>query len=226
MTDNMSMVKAYVEAAIIPLQNKVDALKRQVDDQGRQTSKDCIVFEGNVLKPLHDKELHKDTCIRVVQKYWGLTLQECELKQVKLQRKGTKANYYRMVAKFNQCWEGSNFHEILTNKAKVSKGENLWRSLHLVTQNDHRLSWIARQMRKEGELHSFIWHYVSGRLKVTYPGEKQERESFSDADALFAQCSERLQDKLRALDKEARARRGKQPTSSKMAEVKEAVAMS
>ena len=215
MTDDMTMAKELIETAkelietaIVPVQDKLDRLQRQVNDQGRQTSKDCIAFEGAALKPLPD-ELFKDTCIRVVKEGWGLSLMESELKQVKLHPKGKPGDKYRMVVKFNQCWAGSNFHQILTKKPKVP---NLFRSLHLVTRNDHRLDWIARRMRKAGELDSFIWHYVSGRLKVTFPPripahpDNMIRESFSDADALFERCSQRLKNELNDLDKKARDR--------------------
>ena len=209
------MLKPLIEVALIPMQAKIDGLEKQVNDQGRQTSKDCIVFEGNALKPLPGGELKKDTCIRIVKEGWGLTLQEWELKQVHLHQKG-KTDWYRMVAKFNQCFEGSNFYKILTKKAQVSSGKKLYRSLHLVTRNDHRLDWIARKMRAAKELESYIWHYASGRLKVTFSDEKKTRESFSEADALFSRCSERLKAELNALDKKARDRRhhGKSQSSS------------
>ena len=212
MSEDMSMAKTLVETAIIPLQEELARLKQQVNDQGRQTSKDCIAFEGTALKPLPGEKA-KDTCVRVVEEGWGLCLVESELKQVKLHKKGNQGDKYRMVVKFNQCWDGSSFHHILTNKAKEP---NLFRSLHLVTQNDHRLSWIARKMREAKELDSFIWHFVSGRLKVTFNDENKTRESFSEADALFSRCSERLKAELNALDKKARERsqHGKSQSSS------------
>ena len=217
MTDDMTMAKELIETAkelietaIVPVQDKLDRLQRQVNDQGRQTSKDCIAFEGAALKPLPD-ELFKDTCIRVVKEGWGLSLMESELKQVKLYPKGEQGDKYRMVAKFNNCFKGSNFYNILTNKPKVP---NLFRSLHLVTKNDHRLDFIARRMRKAKELDSFIWHYVSGRLKVTFNDKEKSRESFSEADALFLRCSERLKRELNDLDKKARVRSHKRKSSS------------
>ena len=208
----IQMGEVNLEAKLIAVYDRLDRLEKRVNDQGRQTSKDCIVFEGTALKPLCKEELWKDTLKRVVRSGWGLFLLDSEIKQATLYKKGKLGDKdkYRMVAKFNQCWEGSNFYKILTRPPVKPKGESLWRSLHLVTANDHRLDFIARQMKKHGEIKSFIWHYVSGRLKVTYPDDcprDNKRETFSEADDLLDRCSERLKGEIAAKDKAARSRR-------------------
>ena len=81
-------------------------LQDQVDDQGRQTSKDNIVFEGTAVTK-RDGELPKDALIRIVRMGWKLTLDEEGLKQVKFQPRRSGKN--RILAKFNQVWEGSIF---------------------------------------------------------------------------------------------------------------------
>ena len=152
-----------------------------------------------------DGELPKDALIRIVRMGWKLTLDEEGLKQVKFQPRRSGKN--RILAKFNQVWEGSIFHKILTTRPVVSEG-TLFRSLHLLTANDKTMDFVARNMRRTGELKSFIWHYVSGRLKVTLPNGK--RKTFSTARALRKECSQRLLSELKAKDRK-RSQQGGEP---------------
>ena len=179
-------------------------LQDQVDDQGRQTSKDNIVFEGTAVTK-RDGELPKDALIRIVRMGWKLTLDEEGLKQVKFQPRRSGKN--RILAKFNQVWEGSIFYKILTTRPVVSEG-TLFRKLHLLTANDNTMDFVARNMRRVGELKSFIWHYASGRLKVTLPNGK--RKTFSTARALRKECSQRLLSELKAKDRK-RSQQGGEP---------------
>ena len=199
--------------AIEQLQSDLARLQDQVNDQGRQTSKDCIVIEGTAVKVL-DKELPKDTLIRTVRLGWGLILEEEGIKQVKITLKRSGKN--RMLAKFNQCWEGSIFHRIITNRPDASEHlpGTLFRHLHLTTPNDHTMDFVARNMKRTGELKSFIWHYVSGRLKVTFPDGK--RKTFSTARALRSECSERLLGELKAKDRERRSQQGGEPEAMQL----------
>ena len=52
------------------LKNDIARLQDQVDDQGRQTSKDNIVFEGTAVTK-RDGELEVDALIRIVRMGWG-----------------------------------------------------------------------------------------------------------------------------------------------------------
>ena len=191
-----------MEEKIKDLQNDIARLQDQVNDQGRQTSKDNIVFQGTAVT-VQDGELPVDALIRIVRMGWGLILEREGLKQVKFQPRRSGKN--RILAKFNQVWEGSNFFKILTIKPVVSEG-TLFRKLHLRTANDKTLDFVARNMRRTGELKSFIWHYVSGRLKVTFPNDK--RMTFSSARALRKKCSQRLLSELKTKDKERRSQQG------------------
>ena len=186
------------------LKNDIARLQDQVDDQGRQTSKDNIVFEGTAVTK-RDGELEVDALIRIVRMGWGLILDREVLKHVKFQPRRSGKN--RILAKFNQVWEGSNFHKILTTKPVVSQG-TLFRELHLRTANDRTMDFVARNMKRTGELKSFIWHYVSGRLKVTFPTGK--RKTFTSARALRKECSQRLLSELDTKDKERRSRQGEE----------------
>ena len=193
-----------IEAALVPLQTELAGLRRQLNDQGRQNSKDCIVFEGTALEP-KENETVRTTLLRVVSTYWGVTLQDWEVKQVHFLKSGQEK--WRMVAKFNRLDRGSAFHEILHNSAKVEgTGLTLWRHLHTVTKNDRRLGFIARQMRKAKEIERFVFDSVSGRLKVTFPGQK-ESQSFSEASDLLARCSPTLNSKIADLDKAHKRRK-------------------
>ena len=188
-------------------------LQAQVNDIGRQTSKCSIVFEGSVVKQLEqlDKELPRDTLDRIVHMGWGFAPKDWEVADVKIRPKGREN--FRMLAFFNARYEGSTFHRILTNKPTVSGG-TLFRRLHMVTPNDHRMDFIARHMRKAGELKSFIWHFASGRLKVTL--SDGNRRTFSEAKALYAECSKRLQAKIDAEDKAQKSRKRKNNPESDM----------
>ena len=187
-----------MEQEMEAIKSDLARLQDQVDDQGRQTSKDNIVFEGTAVTK-RDGELPKDALIRIVRMGWKLTLDEEGLKQVKFQPRRSGKN--RILAKFNQVWEGSIFYKILTTRPVVSEG-TLFRKLHLLTANDNTMDFVARNMRRTGELKSFIWHYVSGRLKVTLPNGK--RKTFSTARALRKECSQRLLSELKAKDKKRR----------------------
>ena len=208
-----ALTSMAIEAALVPLQNELAGLRRELHDQGRQNSKDCIVFEGTALKP-KENETDRATLLRVVSTYWKLELQDWEVKQVHFLKSGQEK--WRMVAKFNRLDRGSTFREILHNRPEMAgSGLTLYRRLHTVTKNDRRLGFIARQMRKAKELTSFVFDSGSGRLKATFPGQK-ESESFSEASDLLARCSPALNNKIAVLDKahkrrkaDARSRPGK-----------------
>ena len=179
-------------------------LQAQVNDIGRQTSKCSIVFEGTVVKKL-DRELPKDTCFRLVHMGWGFAPKEWEVADVKIRPKGRDNKNFRMIAFFNARYEGSTFHRILTTKPAVSGKDTLFRSLHMVTDNDHRLAFIARTMRRAGELKSSFWVFSSGRLRVHFPNGN--RRNFSEATDLYAECSKQTQDKIDAEDRKQRQSR-------------------
>lgn len=196
-----------IEASLVEIRSDIAQLQAQVNDQGRQTSKDEISFEGTALKPLDD-EKPIETAKRVIQSCWNLVLRDWEVKQVKLHKKNKTDDKYRMNVKFNQLYEGSKFHTILTTKpVEPTWGGTIFRRLLLVTKNDNRLDFIVRNMLRKQEVTSFIWHYVSGRLKVTFKGGK--RQTFSEADVLFSKCSHRLQEELRGKDRVRRSRSAK-----------------
>ena len=179
-------------------------LQAQVNDIGRQTSKCSIVFEGTVVKKL-DRELPKDTCFRLVHMGWGFAPKEWEVADVKIRPKGRDNKNFRMIAFFNARYEGSTFHRILTTKPAVSGKDTLFRSLHKVTDNDHRLAFIARSMQRAGELKSSFWVFSSGRLRVHFPNGN--RRNFSEATDLYAECSKQTQDKIDAEDRKQRQSR-------------------
>ena len=194
-----------MEKEIDAVKSEVARLQDQVNDQGRQSSKDNIVIEGTAVTK-RDGELPIDALIRIVRMGWGLDLDPNGAKQVKFQSRRSGKN--RILAKFNQVWEGSIFFKILTTRPVVSKG-TLFRSLHLLTAEDKTMDFIARNMKRVKELESFIWHYASGRLKVTFPNKT--RKTFSTARALRKECSQRLLSELKAKDKERRSRQGGEP---------------
>ena len=209
-----ALTSLAIEAALVPLQTELAGLRRELHDQGRQNSKDCIVFEGTALEP-KENETERATLRRVVSTFWKLELQDWEVKQVHY-LKSRQEKWWRMVAKFNKLDRGSTFREILHNQPKMEgSGLKLYRQLHTVTKNDRRLGFIARQMRKAKELTSFVFDSGSGRLKATFPGQK-ESESFSEASDLLARCSPALNNKIADLDRahkrrkaDARSRPGK-----------------
>ena len=196
--------------AIEAVETGLARLQAQVNDHGRQTSKCSIVFEGTVVKKL-DKELPRDTLDRVVHTGWGFAPKEWEVADVKIRPKGRDNKNFRMIAFFNARYEGSTFHRILTTKPAVSGKDTLYRRLHMVTDNDHRMDFIARTMRREGELKSFIWVFSSGRLRVTF--SNGNRRNFSEAKDLYAMCSERLQAKIDAKDKNQKSKKRQKPES-------------
>ena len=189
-----------MDQEIEALKSAVVAVQDQLDDQGRQTSKDNIVIEGTAVAKLSDEELPVDVAIRVIRMGWGLTMVRDGFKTVKFETRRSGKN--RILAKFNQVWEGSIFHKIITTRpVELSQG-TLFRHLHLRTANDKTMDFVARNMKKAGELKDFIWHYVSGRLKVTFPNGK--RKTFSAARALRKCCSPQLLRELKAKDKKRR----------------------
>ena len=179
-------------------------LQAQVNDIGRQTSKCSISFEGTAVRKL-EEELPKDTLNRLVHLGWGFTPKEWEVADVKIRSKDKAGKKFRMLAFFNARYEGSTFHRILTIRPAVSGKDTLFRSLHMVTDNDHRLAFIARTMRRAGELKSSFWVFSSGRLRVHFPNGN--RRNFSEASDLYAVCSKQTQDKIDAEDKKQRKSR-------------------
>ena len=194
-----------IETALVPVNSELAALRRQLNDQGRQTSKDEIVFEGTAVRP-KENETERQTLQRVVKTYWGLDLKGFEgnhvdeIKQVHwLPCKNPEKR--RLLAKFLNLYNGSNFHKILHTRPELStSGETLYRRLHQQTKNDRRLSFISRQMRGAKEISRFDFDSVSGRLKVTFPDGT--RQTFSEASDLLARCSPHLVNKIAQLDKE------------------------
>ena len=198
-----------IETALVPLQSELSELRRQVNDQGRQNSKDMIVFEGTAIK-LQEGETERALLQRVVKTFWGLELKGFndsnavdEIKQVHLRKGGQEKEKWRLTAKFLNLCKDSSFFKILHTPPNLSQsgasGLTLYRHLHTVTPNDNSLSFIARQMRKAKEINRFIFDSSSGRLKVTFPDGN--RQTFSEKDDLLARCSPSLYNKLSHLDK-------------------------
>lgn len=196
-----------IETALVPVNSELAALRRQLNDQGRQTSKDEIVFEGTAVRRV-EGETERQLLQRLVKTYWGLDLKGFEsnhvdeIKQVHwLPGKSEEKEPKRLLAKFLNLYNGSSFHKILHTKPKVpASGETCYRSLHKQTRNDIRMSFIVRQMRKAKEVSRFDFDSVSGRLKVRFPdGSKQ---TFSEASDLLARCSQQLVNEIARLDKE------------------------
>ena len=188
-----------LETALVPIRSELSALRRQVNDQGRQNSKDMIVFEGTAIRP-QEGETDRAALQRVVKTHWGLDLKGFndsnavdEIKMVHLRKKGQEK--WRLTAKFLNLCNGSSFHTILHTRPELSQsgasGLTLYRRLHRVTPNDNSLSFIARQMRKANEINRFIFDSGSGRLKVTFT-QGGTRETFSESEDLLARCSPRL----------------------------------
>ena len=197
-----------IETALVPMQTELAALTRQVNDQGRQTSKDEIVFEGTAVRP-KENETELQTLQRILKTHWDLDLivhPLSEIKQIHFLPSGNKEKP-KLLAKFLNLFKGSNFHQILHTRPKFpNSGVTLYRRLHTQTRNDNRLSFISRQMRKDGEITRFVFDSVSGRLKVTFPDGT--RQTFSEASDLLARCTPRLFDKITQLDKGWKRRPG------------------
>ena len=202
------VVTKMANARIDAVETGLARLQAQVNDIGRQTSKCSIVFEGSLVKLL-DKELPKDALFRIVHMGWGFVPADWEVADAKIHQQG-RTGKFRMLGFFNARYEGSTFHRILTTRPKAPGG-TLYRRLHMVTPNDHRMNFIARTMKKGDELKNFIWHFASGRLKVTFKND--DRRTFSEAKDLYAKCSERLQAKIDAEDKAQKSRKRNKPES-------------
>ena len=194
-----------IETALVPITSELAKLQRQVNDQGRQTSKDEIVFEGTAVRP-KENETERQLLQRLVKTYWGLDLKGFEgnhvdeIKQVHWLHTEESQEKKKLLAKFLNLSNGSNFHKILHNRPEFpTSGVTLYRSLHQQTRNDKRLAFLSRQMRGAKEITRFIFDSVSGRLKVTFPDGT--RHTFSEASDLLARCSPQLVKEIAELDK-------------------------
>ena len=114
-----------IETALVPVNSELAALRRQLNDQGRQTSKDEIVFEGTAVRRV-EGETERQLLQRLVKTYWGLDLKGFEsnhvdeIKQVHwLPGKSEEKEPKRLLAKFLNLYNGSSFHKILHTKPKV-----------------------------------------------------------------------------------------------------------
>ena len=209
---NGSFQSLAIETALVPIQSELAEIRRQINDQGRQTSKDEIVFEGTALRPL-ENETERQTLQRVVKTHWGLDLkgfEDSHVDEVKQVHWLPTENQEKKVllAKFLNLSKGSNFHKILHTRPELSTpGVTLYRRLHQQTKNDKRLSFIARKMKEAKEITKFVFDSVSGRLKVTFPGD-ETRQTFSEASDLLARCSPALVSQIAALDKKRKRRSG------------------
>ena len=106
-----------IQTALDPIRNDLANLQRQVNDQGRQTSKDEIVFEGTAVR-LEENETERQLLQRLVKTHWGLDLKGFEdnhvdeIKQVHWLPSQNQERK-RLLGKFLNLSRGSNFHKIL-----------------------------------------------------------------------------------------------------------------
>ena len=206
-----NLCSSELQKALGPIRNELAELRRQVNDQGRQTSKDEIVFEGTAVMP-QEGETPLATLRRIVSSFWERDLKDCEVKQVKLRKRGE--DKWRLQAKFNELHSDSAFHQILHNQPLLPHGgPTLYRSMLMVQKNDKRLAFICREMKRAQEIKHFVFDSVSGRPRVTFPDGN--RQSFSEASDLLARCSHTLVKKIAKLDKDQKRRSRPRPRSGK-----------
>jgi hypothetical protein len=64
---------------------------------------------------------------------------------------------------------------------------------------DKKMDFVARQLKKQGEILDFRFDPVSGKLKVRFPSGNLR--TFSDVPALLLVTSEATRNKIQAMDK-------------------------
>ena len=150
------------------LERETQGLRRRLDDVQRQSSKDCIVFSGPALSTRFPGELATDMLMRVVRRHWGAELKPNELKAVHFLHGGK-----RIIAKFLDCKELSNFARILNNRPSIVGGKKIFAGLHLASANDKQLAFIARKMKQSAQIKNFRWGF-SGRLQILFSDGKSK----------------------------------------------------
>ena len=146
---------------------RVKELERRLDDVQRQYSKHCLVFNGPGLKPLPG-ERPTGTLLRVARTRWGRNLHPNEMRASHPPR----GNKKRIIAEFLDCKELSNFSFMLSNKPNKAGGK-IFCDLFLASENDKKLSVIAKKMKKSGQIRNFRWA-VSGRLVIVFSDGKSK----------------------------------------------------
>jgi hypothetical protein len=72
-----------------------------------------------------------------------------------------------LLAKFRNLFEG--FQQILDRKPEYLGRPEIHAKLLLESKTDRRMDFVARQMKKQGEILDFRFDPVSGKLKVRFP---------------------------------------------------------
>ena len=148
------------------LKQENKALVTRLDDVQRQYSKHCLVFNGPGLKPLKPGELPTAIVCRVAQTRWGRYLHPNEMRASHPPR----GNKKRIIAEFLDCKELSNFAFMLGNKANRAGGK-IFCDLFLASDNDRKLSVLAKNLKKAKKIRNFRWA-VSGRLVIVFSDGK------------------------------------------------------
>jgi hypothetical protein len=102
-----------------------------------------------------------------------------------------------LLAKFGNLFEG--FQQILDRKLEYLGRPEIHAKLLLVSKTDRRMDFVAREMKKQGEILDFRFDPVSGKLKVRFPSGNLR--TFSDVPALLLVTSETTRNKIQAMDK-------------------------
>ena len=156
-----------LERQVESLTKENKALVTRLDDVQRQYSKHCLVFNGPGLKSLPG-ELPTATVCRVARTRWGRNLHPNEMRASHPPR----GNKTRIIAEFLDCKELSNFAFMLGNRPNRAGGK-IFCDLFLASDNDRKLSVIAKNMKKSGKIRNFRWA-ASGRLVIVFSDGKSK----------------------------------------------------
>ena len=157
-----------LEHQVESLTKENKALVTRLDDVQCQYSKHCLVFNGPGLLKSLPGELPTATVCRVARTRWGRNLHPTEMRASHPPR----GNKKRIIAEFLDCKELSNFAFMLGNRPNRGGGK-IFCDLFLASDNDRKLSVIAKNMKKSGKIRNFRWA-ASGRLVIVFSNGKTE----------------------------------------------------
>jgi hypothetical protein len=104
-----------------------------------------------------------------------------------------------MIAEFLQRDLDSNFQLILTNQPEWRGQEKIFASLDIRSSRDKRLQFIAKLMKRNGEIYSWCWHWQSGKLQLTWPNGYVQ--TFGEPSVLLASVSKTVAEKVKQSSK-------------------------
>ena len=112
-----------------------------------------------------------------------------------------------LLAEFLDRKVGSAFHTILTRLPCWNGKPKVFAHLHITSATDLNLELVARQMKNKGEILSYSFDWMSGKLLVTWPSGYIQK--FTEPASLEAMASLDVREAIKSRRTTRTARKNK-----------------